>query len=105
MWVREPFARVFFYPVGDLRAGITPKQPADFGAVPELQDAFDDQRRGVLRVEAFEFVFLKKWGERSWNGLFHRADATPRLDYTFFIALFARGLTVDGGQLIVDDGQ
>lgn len=61
--MRETFAAAACEPVFDLLARVLGEEPAQFGAVAVLQGAFDEERRGGLRVELREVVFLQEGGE------------------------------------------
>ena len=66
--MRESVLPKALNPLGDLLARILGEEPAQFGAVAVLQGAFDDERRGGLRVELREVVFLKERGEGGRDG-------------------------------------
>jgi len=66
--MREAFFSEARDPIANLLARILGEEPVQFGAVAVLQGAFDDERRGGLRVESREVVFLKERGEGGRDG-------------------------------------
>jgi len=68
MRVGQFFLSEAFDPVDDLFARIFMEEPAEFGAIPELQGAFDDGGGVALRVELAQIVFLKEGRKGGGDG-------------------------------------